>query len=380
MAEENGNGNRRRRLMWQLFFALAIFALIAFLYWLIFLRNRVSTDDAYVNGYVATLTAPVSATVTAFYADDSDLVKEGQVLVLLDTTDYALKFEETKTDLSLAVRRVVDLQQTVFQRRDDVRVQRASLAEAMLDFENRKGLVDTLAVSKEEFDHTKLRVDSTKASFARAQHQLDAALTALGTTTLEEHPLVESAKARFREAYVNLKRCVVRAPMTGHVAKRRVEVGDWIKPGSAMMAIVALDSVWVDANFKENQLADLRLDQPVTLSTDIYGRRMTYHGKVMGIVPGSGSVFSLLPPQNASGNWIKIVQRVPVRIHLQAEELKQAPLLLGLSSFVTVDIADRSGKFLTEIPSEKSVGSTDIFQIPMEEAEALIATIIAENR
>ncbi len=379
MAEENNGNGKRTMIMWRIAAILAFLAILGIVYWLFFLRNQESTDDAYVNGYIATLTAPVSGQVMAFYADDSELVKEGQVLVLLDPTDYALKFEEEKTALSLSVRCVMELQQTVFQRRDDVRVQKAAYSETSIDYENRKGLVDSLAVSQEEFDHAKLRLESARASLARAQHQLDSALASLGPTPLDQHPLVESSKARLREAFINLKRCVVRAPMDGYVAKRRVEVGDWIKPGSAMLAIVSLADVWVDANFKETQLADIRIDQPVLLTTDIYGGRMEYHGTVMGIVPGSGSVFSLLPPQNATGNWIKIVQRVAVRIRLKPDEVKRAPLLLGLSSYVTVNTTDLSGKFLSEVINEKRVGSTGIYELPMEEVEGLIQKIITEN-
>jgi len=379
---ENGNqtNGKKRKILIRFAALLLIFAIIALIYWFFFIRNWVSTDDAYVNGYVVNITSEVSATTTAFYCDNSDFVKKGTLLVQLDKTDYELTFEEAKASLALAVRQVVNLEQNVFEAKASFRSAKADFERALVDFNNRQGLVDSLAITKEDYQHSKLQTNASKALLSLYRHKVKAALAALGTTTLDAHPLVENAKAYLRQAFVNLKRSSIYAPIDGYVAKRTIEVGKRVKPGDIMMAIISLGDVWVDANFKETQLEDIRVDQSVSMTSDIYGGRVNFKGKVLGLVPGTGSIFSLLPPQNATGNWIKIVQRVPVRILLDKDQLQKFPLLLGLSIYATVDIADRSGHFLREVSAEKAVASTTIYDIDMSEVDALIDKIIINNQ
>jgi membrane fusion protein (multidrug efflux system) len=375
--ETNG---KRNKVIFRLSMLLILFFLIAGIYWFFFLRNKVSTDDAYVNGYVINLTSEISAATTAFYCDNSDFVKRGDLLVELNKTDFELSFENAKNDLALSVRRVVELQQDVYQAKASLYSQRALYQKANVDFVNRQGLVESLAVTREDFEHSRESMNSAKALLSLYKHRLQAAIAALGETSLEDHPFVKNAKTALRLAFANLKRTSIYAPVTGFIAKRTIEVGKWVKPGDVMLAIISLDDVWVDANFKETQLQNIRVGQEVDMTSDIYGSSVNFTGKVLGLVPGSGSVFSLLPPQNATGNWIKIVQRVPVRILLDKAQVKEFPLLLGLSIYATIRVTDQSGLFLREATPQQAVISTDIYHIPFDEIEDLIERIILENK
>ncbi len=372
------NGNRRKTMLSFLFF-LILALLIFVVYWFFFLRNKVGTDDAYVNGYAVSLTSEVSAITTAFYADNSDFVKKGDLLVQLDKTDFTLALEKAKANLALSVRQVVTLQQNVLEAKASLNAQRQRYQKAMIDFENRQGLVDSLAVTQEDFSHSKIAMNLEKALLSLYKHRLNNALASLGNTDLNNHPQVVEAKTMLRQAYINLTRTDIYAPVDGFIAKRSIEVGKWVNPKDLMLAIISLDDVFVDANFKETQISDIRVGQPVELISDIYGRSMNFQGTVFGLVPGTGSFFSLLPPQNATGNWIKIVQRIPVRILLDREEIKQNPLLLGLSMYATVNTSDTSGHFLREISQKKAIMSTNIYHVSLEDVDRLIDEIIAEN-
>lgn len=378
--ENNHQTNgKRRKVIIRLIAFLVIFTLLTLLYWFFFIRNWVSTDDSYVNGYVINITSEISATTTSFYADNSDFVKKGELLVQLDPTDYMLKFEEAKAALALAVRQVVNLEQAVLETKAAFRSAKADHKRSLIDFENRQALVDSLAITHEDYEHSKIQTTASKALVSLYYHKVQAAIAALGTTPLDSHPIVENAKSVLRQAYVNLRRTCVFAPLDGFIAKRNIEIGKWVKPGDVMMAIISLHDVWVDANFKETQLKNIRVGQSVSISSDLYGSLVDYKGTVLGLVPGTGSVFSLLPPQNATGNWIKIVQRVPVRILLEKEQIKKFPLLLGLSTYTTVDIADRSGPFLREVSAGKAIAATTIYDIDMKKVDALINEIISSN-
>jgi len=374
-----GNGNRKKTMI-RLIIILILISLFVLVYWFFFLRNRVSTDDAYVNGYMVNVTSEISGITNAFYADNTDFVKKGALLVTFDRTDYELALEEAKTALALAVRQVVQLKEDVSQAGAEIEAQALKYQKAIFDFENRQGLVESLAVTEEDFEHAQIAMESERQFLSVYHHKMQKALSALGETTLENHPIVENAKAHLRQAFINLQRTSIFAPVDGFIAKRSVEVGKWVNPKDALMAIISLDNAWVDANFKETQMEWIRIGQTVNMISDLYGSRVPFHGKVLGITPGSGSVFSLLPPQNATGNWIKIVQRIPVRISLDKDELQKNPLLLGLSIDATVDISDQSGKFLHEIPPNGPVVTTAIYEISQDEINAMIEKIVAENQ
>lgn len=370
----------QKRVVKKVFLILFVLGLIGIGYWFFFLRGSVSTDDAYVNGYTVNLNAEVSAMTTAFYVNNSDFVKKGDLLIELNPTDYQLKFEKAKNDLALAVRQVVQLKEEVSQNKAQVISSKLRYRKALLDYENRAGLVDHLAITKEDYEHAKIAVEFERAQLNVFQHRLESSKALLGTTSLENHPIVKNAKQRLKLAYLDLKRTKIYAPVDGFVAKRNSDVGSFVTPNTPLLAIISLNDLWVDANFKETQIEGIRIGQPVELISDVYGREVPFTGKVYGLVPGTGSAFSLLPPQNATGNWIKIVQRVPVRILIDQEQIKKNPLLLGLSMNVTVDIQDRSLPILREVNPQKPVVSTDIYQISKNEIKELIRQIIDENK
>lgn len=345
-------------------------------YWWFVWRVHVTTDDAYVGGNMISINSQDPGTVVAYYPDDGDLVEEGQLLVLLDTKDSKLAYEHAKTDLELAVTEVVKRQEAVDQAKALLLQARTKLETAERDYKSRTGLIHVDAVSKEEYEHFGSDVQLARASVDVAQHELDSALASLGPTLPREHPLIEAAKTRLREAYINLQQCRILSPVTGYVAKRHVQVGEWVNPGTPLMNVVLLDSLWVDANLKESQLEDVRIGQPVEIEADIYGSKVTYHAVVGRIQAGSGSAFSLLPPQNATGNWIKIVQRVPVRMYLNPEEVKKAPLVIGLSVFVDISVADTSGHFQPQEPTKERAAATDVYAFSMEPVEDLISQVL----
>ena len=372
------NGKRNRITAYVVFF-FCLCALIAYVIWWFVFRNHETTDDAYVGGNLVILTSRQMGSVNAYYADDTDFVEQGQLLVELDPTDYLLAFEQKKSALELAARQVRDQFEAVKQREADVELKRATRHRASLDYKNRMALVDSEAISQEDFYHARADFEVAKSSLALSEHQLEAALAALGTTDPIKHPLIAQAKVNLREAYLALKRCSIVAPVSGYVAKRSVQAGQSIIASTPLMSIIPLESIWVDANFKETQLEYIRIGQPVDVWADMYGSDVLFHGRVGGIQGGSGSVFSLLPPQNASGNWIKIVQRVPVRIYLDPEEVKKNPLFLGLSVYVKVYNADRSGPILATRVVPKALMETKVFDIPMNELDEIMHAIISTN-
>lgn len=371
--------SKRNGIVLKIALACAVLLLIGGIYYWFFLRDYVSTDDAYVGGNLATLTSQVNGVVVAFYPDEGDYVEEGQILVQVDTTDFRLEYQQAQAALDQAIMDVMKLREQVEQSRAEMRQLRAGLNKAKQDLKHRQELLPVQAVSKEEYEHTSTDVEQYTAALDAARYKWKAAVVALGPMPLEQHPLVETAKERLRQAFVTLKRCDIRSPSTGLVAKRHVQVGDWVRPGNVLMNVLALDSLWVDANYKESQLGDVRLGQPVTLTTDLHGSGVVYHGVVGRMQPGTGSAFSLLPAQNATGNWIKIVQRVPVRIYLDPQEVKKAPLVIGLSAYVTIDIHSVSGRFQPDQPTTQRAVTTCAYSVPMQEVEELIAAILRSH-
>lgn len=375
-----GNEQKKRNsVILKITLALLLIGLLAFLYWFYFLRLQAWTDDAYVGGNSVMVLSSQEGIVVSIYADDTDFVQQGQPLVQLDTTTYQLAFERAKVNLALAARQVKQIQQDVLQRQATVSVREADLNRAKQDYENRAQIGNRLAISKEDLEHALATLRAAEASYHLAQHELDAAIAALGPPPLEHHPTIENAKAMLRDTYVSFARTQILAPVTGFVAQRNVQLGQWVTRTRALMTIIPLNQIWVDANFKETQLTDVRLGQPVTITSDLYGSNIVYHGQVDGIAAGTGSVFALLPPQNASGNWIKVVQRLPVRIYLNPDELRTYPLRLGLSTYTSIDISDTSGPRLSDTPPLKPKLETPVFQVNMDEIEKMMDSIIQAN-
>jgi membrane fusion protein, multidrug efflux system len=351
------------------------------LYWAQVLRYRQGTDDAYVGGNVVQITPQISGTVIGIGADDTQFVKAGQPLVRLDQADARVSLDQAEAQLARTVRDVRNLFATSSQLEAAVQVRQSDLDAAQKDLVRRSQLGSTGAVSGEELQHARDAVKSAQASLLAAQQQLAATRARVDNTTLEDHPQVRDAAAAVRNAYLQLSRTELPAPVAGFVARRNVQLGQRVGPGAALMAVVPLDQVWVDANFKEPQLARMRVGQPVKLSADLYGTKVLYHGTVAGFGAGTGSAFSLLPAQNATGNWIKIVQRVPVRIALDAREVAAHPLQIGLSMKAEVDVSQGSdASRLPQLASNATSWSTDVYGTGDAQADARVHSIIAANQ
>jgi membrane fusion protein (multidrug efflux system) len=349
------------------------------LYWANVLRYRQSTDDAYVNGNVVQITPQISGTVVSIGADDTQFVKAGQALVRLDQADAKVALDQSEAQLAKTVREVRNLFATSAQLRAAVEMRQSDLAMARKDLARRERLGNSGAISNEELQHARDAARTAEAALMSAQQQLAGNQARVDGTTLENHPDVRNASAAVRNAYLGYSRTVLPAPVSGFVARRAVQLGQRVGPGAPLMSVVPLDQVWVDANFKEPQLASMRVGQPVTLTADLYGGSFRYHGKVAGFGAGTGSAFALLPAQNATGNWIKIVQRVPVRIALDAHEIAEHPLQIGLSMKVEVSVRDGSGARLPEVAHNAPAYATDVFHSVDEAADARVQEIIAAN-
>jgi membrane fusion protein, multidrug efflux system len=348
-------------------------------YWAMVLRYSQSTDDAYVNGNVVQITPQISGTVVSIAADDTQFVKAGQPLVRLDQADAKVALDQAEAQLAKTVREVRNLFATTAQLQAAVQLRQTDLNQAQADLARRVQLGKSGAVSGEELQHARDAVKGAESALLAAQQQLAANRARIDHTTLEDHPDVRNAAAAVRNAYLNYARTTLPAPVSGFVARRNVQLGQRVSPGAPLMAVVPLDQVWVDANFKEPQLAGMRVGQPVTLTADLYGKNVRYHGKVAGFGAGTGSAFSLLPAQNATGNWIKIVQRVPVRVALDPREVAEYPLQIGLTMKAEVNVRDESGVRLPQLARNNVAYSTDVFQSTDTSADARVQEIIAAN-
>jgi len=373
------NGNRRRAMLRGLVFLIAVAAIAYGVWYYTIGRWYEGTDDAYVNGNVVQITPLVIGTVVKINADDGNLVHKGDILVEIDGSDARISLQQAEAQLARTVRQVRGLYSNVENGQAVVAAQRVALDRAREDFARRQNLVKTGAISAEELAHARDALSAAESSYASAQQQLNTTRALVDETVIAKHPDVQAGSAAVRAAYLNDLRSKLIAPVDGYVAKRSVQVGQRIQPGTPLMAVVPLHQVWVDANFKETQLARMRIGQTVTLKSDLYGGGVEYKGKVQSLGVGTGSAFSLLPAQNASGNWIKIVQRLPVRIELDGKELDKNPLRIGLSMAVDVNLHDQSGAALAQQPPTEPVLTTDVYHGQLDGAQADIERIIHEN-
>jgi membrane fusion protein (multidrug efflux system) len=363
-----GNGQRRRVLL----IIAAVFAVIAIgwliLWWLVF-SQRETTDDAYVAGDQIGVSAQTAGTVVAVQADDTQRVESGQVLVSLDPTDNLVALTRAASTLSLTVRQIRQQSQQAAQVDAQVSSRQLELQQAEAELARRQPLLATQAIAAEELQRANTAVEVARAALLAASRQARAAHAPLEGTSLDNAPAVLEARAAFVQAWIAARRSTVRAPSSGYVARRNVQVGQRVVPGQTLLTIIPLDKLWIDANFKEGQLRALRLGQDARVTADLYGNAVTFHGRVAGMSAGTGAAFSLLPAQNATGNWIKVVQRVPVRIVLQGDELARNPLRIGLSTHVNVDTSARTGEVLASTAAAKAVASTDIYADDYRAAE-----------
>ncbi len=387
-----GNPQRRRALT-----ALASVVVVAGLGWAAYeylvASHYESTDNAYVQGNVIQITPQIGGTVMAIMADDTDFVKAGQPLVQLDPADAKVALDQAEAALAQAVRQVRTLYanngtlaaQIALRDADVVKAQ-SEIARATDDLNRRQSLTGNGAVSKEELNHAQTQLANAKSALAAAQAGVVAAREQLTSnqaltegTSIEQHPSVQVAAAKVREAYLATQRAALPAPVDGYVAKRTVQLGQRVAAGAPMMSIIPLNQVWVDANFKEVQLRNIRIGQPVKLVADLYGKRVEYTGAVAGLGVGTGAAFSLLPAQNATGNWIKVVQRVPVRIALDARQLEANPLRVGLSMDAEVDVSHKGGKTLADAPRAAALAHSQVYGEQNNAADDDVRRVIAAN-
>ena len=394
-----------------LLFTLIVLAIAAVTLWLYVTqwRYQVSTEDAYVSGNQVQINAQISGTVTAIGVNDTDMVKAGQTLVALDQADNGLALETAKAQLRTAIRQYKTQTATIQQA--DVNISQAqtamnevqsqiesakiALLAAQSDYQRRAALMASQAVSQEEVQHAADTVKKAQAQLdaavakqatarsavVTAQAQRNVTIANLGKNDVLSQPAVQTAMANIQTAWLNLNRTQIVAPIDGQIAKRGVQLGQKISAGTPLMVIVPLHDLWVDANFKESQIKDIHLGQAVNLTSDIYGKKVIYHGKVIGLSAGTGSAFSVLPAQNATGNWIKVTQRLPVRIALDSKELQQHPLRVGLSMHAELDSRDQQGKpqVATATASAKPVAQLQP-QVDMSGATKIIQQIIQQNQ
>ncbi|EIL97991.1 hemolysin D [Rhodanobacter thiooxydans] len=370
-----------RGVLLRLLGGVVLLAVIGWALWY-FLDGRwyEGTDDAYVNGNVVQITPQVPGTVVSIGADDGDLVHAGDVLVRLDPSDADVALAEAKANLANTVRKVRGLYSSVNGAQADVAARQTAVDKARADYQRRVALAKSGAISAEELAHASDALTSAESNLVTAQQQYQTSKVLVDDTVVASHPDVQAAAARLRAAFLDDERATLVAPVDGYVAKRSVQVGQRVQPGAALMAVVPLRQVWVDANFKETQLTDMRIGQPVTIESDVYGGKVAYKGKVQSLGVGTGSAFSLLPAQNATGNWIKIVQRIPVRIVFDdPAQLDQHPLRIGMSLSVDVGLHDRSGPMLSQRSPSKPAFSTDVYRQQLASADATITQIVHAN-
>ena len=348
-------------------------------YYQLVLAKEEVTDNAYVGGNMVTLSAQVTGNVDAIRADETQMVKAGAPLITLNAIDADLALSQAQARLGNVVRQERERYANVAQYDAVIEQRRLALATAQGNLARRAPLAADHTISGEDLVHAKQAVDDAKAALIVAQRQAESAKSGVAGVTLASHPAVLSATGDVLQAWLAVRRNAVVAPVSGYVAKRSVQLGTHVTPGTPLMSIVPLDQLWVDANFKESELRNIRVGQAASIETDLYGSKVVYHGKVLGMSAGTGSAFSLLPAQNATGNWIKVVQRVPVRITLDPKELAAHPLRIGLSTTVTVDTSHGEGATLDQPMVASTVYTTKALSQPVDEAEKMADAIIAQN-
>ena len=375
----NNKSQQRKKGLSIFILSLLLISIGSAAYWYFFIKGFEETEDAYVSGNQVMVSAQVAGNIAKINVDNMDPVQAGDVLLELDDTNAKLNFEQAKSNLANAVRQISQLNYTVKQLKSAVQASEITLAQAQGNLNRRVQLVKDGAIDKESFQHAKEAVELAKANLTTSQNQLEANQALLLDGPLSEQPQIQNAVSNLKQAWLNLERTKIRSPIKGYVARRNAQVGQAVSVGGALMAVVTTDQMWLDANFKETQLTHMRIGQPVEIHFDLYGKDKTFNGKVVGIEMGTGSAFSLLPTQNATGNWIKVVQRVPVRIQLDPQQLAENPLRIGLSATVKVNVTDSQGETLRNQARTTTLYSTNALQYDESAVNNLIESIIRDN-
>ncbi|HDL6477101.1 TPA: multidrug efflux MFS transporter periplasmic adaptor subunit EmrA [Yersinia enterocolitica] len=370
---------QRKRVLLILTGIFIIIGVAYLIYWFLVLRHHQETDNAYVSGNQVQIMSQVPGSVVSVNFENTDLVKSGDVLLTLDPTDAEQAYEQAKTALANTVRQTHQLIINSKQYQANIALKKTELSKAQNDLKRRVVLGSVDAIGREELQHARDAVDAAQASLDVAIAQYNANQALVLNTPLEKQPAVEQAAAKLRDAWLALQRTKVVSPITGFVSRRSVQVGAEIANGAPLMAVIPANEMWIDANFKETQLANMRIGQPATVVTDFYGDDVVFQGKVVGLDMGTGSAFSLLPAQNATGNWIKVVQRLPVRIELDAKQLTEHPLRIGLSTTVRVDTADTDGLVLAQNVRKEPAFVTNALSLDLAPVNQMISDIVHTN-
>jgi membrane fusion protein (multidrug efflux system) len=367
------------KFLWIFGGVLVVAGVILLIYHVTVGRFYVATKDAYVNGNLVRLAPQVSGTVTQITTDQTQPVRRGQLLVKLDPHDTDVSLAQAKASLAQTVRDVVQLFEE--EKRDvaAVAAQEAQLTLANQNLSRDKGLIHAHGVAQQDLERDQEAVRNAESGVRQARAALASTRAAIAGTEPETHPRVALAVANLRSAWLASSRTRVLSPISGYMVRRAVQLGQQVNPATEMVAITPLDSVWIDANFKETQLKQVQIGQPATVTADVYGSSVKYHGTVLGLTPGTGAALAVLPPENATGNWIKIVQRLPVRIGLDPRELREHPLFLGLSTKVEIDLHDTDGAPLSEKPVWRANMQTDVYAEQDAGIENEIHKILADN-
>ena len=348
-------------------------------YWYLVGRYFIQTDDAYVSGNQLSLTPQIAGTVISIAADDTDLVLAGQSVVKLDRSNATVAIHHAEAAPGAAVRAIRKLRQQASAERARIRLRRIQLKRDRQDYYRDKHLVTEQGVTLQQFQHAEASFHGAQQRLRYATHRLASLMVQMDAPTILKNPTVQLAVANLHQAWLDLKRTSILAPITGYVAQRRAQIGERVTTGQPLLSIIPLRQIWVDANFKETDISRLRIGQPVSVTADEYGTHVVYRGRIAGISAGTGSAFELLPPQNATGNWIKIVRRVPVRIQLRLKQLRKHPLRIGLSMSVTVNTHDLSGPVLALEPPPEPVYHTNVYAQAGHGFRALVRKILREN-
>ncbi len=359
------------------FFSIA--AIIGIIVALVINHDFKRTSDAYVEGNQMPITPLKEGFITSICKDDTYLVKKGELLITLDRTDAQIALDEAKASLANMVRNVCQIYHQVFAYEYELQSKKAELIKAEEFYSHRSAVLASGAISLEDFQTSVANLDSTLNIYQQvlSLYQKEAAL--IQGRSIRNNPLVLEAADRVVKAWVELYRCNIYAPTEGLVAQRSAQVGKWVKAGEPLLYIIPLDQIWINANFKETQMKRMKIGQKVNLHADMYGKNVDYRGVIVGLPGGAGNAFSILPPQNLSGNWIKIVQRLPVRVAIHQKDLLKYPLRIGMTMHATVDVRDQSDSYFQSLEAKSPTYQTDIYKLEIKGSQCLVNTIFKQN-
>lgn len=370
---------RRRRLI-AVTTVILLACLAYFGRWWYLNRDWVTTDDAFVTGHLISVNAQTEGTVVDILAEDTQRVRQGQVLVRLDGVRARIDLQQAEAELAETLRNIATLNASIDTLQQRIVARRAALAQVRHDLHRYQQAAREGAVAEQQVQNARDRIRELQADIAAINAEKSGVEAQMLGASVERHPAVEKAKSRLRRAYLAYHRRNIVAPVSGFIAKRKVQVGDLVAAGAPLMVVVPLDDLWIEANFLETQIADIRPGQTAEIRIDAYGDEFLYHGRVLGLTPGTGSSFALLPTDNSSGNFIHIAERVPVRIALDTGELRQKPLQPGLSTLTRVNISEAGEPMLeSEVTTAGAAYRTDVFSDELQGVEQIIAKIVAAN-